>query len=236
VAAVLTVTGTAAGIPDRASGQVGVRGGSGIDSPAVSGDGRVTFRLKAPQAGSVTVTGDFGADAAMTRGDDGVWSVTVGPLAPDEYAYSFVVDEVRLVDPSNPQVKIGYVTSTTTSLLTVPSATPAFYDVRDVTHGEVRTLLRPSRSSIVRISGLSRVDRRPVYRPRDPDHRVGIPITGRAVASSMNGTSPAGGWRRCAACVAVTPRVEPWTKPAAASSKPWRCSSMMPLRPAWSTT
>jgi enterochelin esterase-like enzyme len=54
---------------------------------------------------------------------------------------------VRLTDPNNAQVKIGYVTSTTTSLLTVPGAQPAFYDVQDVPHGEIRTLLYPSRSN-----------------------------------------------------------------------------------------
>ena len=63
------------------------------------------------------------------------------------YVYYFTVDGVRLTDPSNPQVKIGYVTSTTTSLLTVPGDAPAFYDVQDVPHGEIRTLLYKSRSN-----------------------------------------------------------------------------------------
>jgi enterochelin esterase family protein len=44
-------------------------------------------------------------------------------------------------------VKIGYVTTTTTSLLTVPGDSPAFYDVQDVPHGEIRTLLYKSRSN-----------------------------------------------------------------------------------------
>jgi enterochelin esterase family protein len=133
--------------PRISSAQVGVRGGSGIDSPEVGADRRVTFRLKAPEAEAVSVTGDFGADAALTRGDDGVWNVTIGPLEAEMYVYSFVVDGVRMVDPSNPQVKIGYVTSTTTRLLTVPSGEPAFYDVQDVPHGEVRTLLYKSQSN-----------------------------------------------------------------------------------------
>ena len=63
------------------------------------------------------------------------------------YVYYFTVDGVRFTDPSNPQVKIGYVTSTTTSLLTVPGDTPAFYDVQDVPHGEIRTLLYKSKSN-----------------------------------------------------------------------------------------
>ncbi len=83
----------------------------------------------------------------MRKGDDGIWSATIGPLDPEMYVYYFTVDGVRLTDPSNPQVKIGYVTSTTTSLVTVPGDTPAFYDVQDVPHGEIRTLLYKSRSN-----------------------------------------------------------------------------------------
>jgi enterochelin esterase family protein len=107
----------------------------------------VTFRLRAPEAKAVTVSGDFGADTEMRKGGDGIWSVTVGPLDPEMYVYFFLVDGVRLTDPSNPQVKIGYVTTTTTSLVTVPGDKPAFYDVQDVPHGEIRTLLYRSRSN-----------------------------------------------------------------------------------------
>jgi enterochelin esterase-like enzyme len=95
----------------------------------------------------VTVSGDFGGDADMRKGADGVWSATVGPLDPEMYGYYFTVDGVRLTDPGNPQVKIGYVTTTTTSLLTVPGDAAAFYDIQDVPHGEIRTLLYKSRSN-----------------------------------------------------------------------------------------
>jgi enterochelin esterase-like enzyme len=125
----------------------GARSGTLITSPEVAVDRRVTFRLRAPDAESVTVSGDFGRAAEMRKGDDGVWSVSVGPLDAEMYVYYFTVDGVRLTDPSNPQVKIGYVTTTTTSLLTVPGDKPAFYDVQDVPHGEIRTLLYKSKSN-----------------------------------------------------------------------------------------
>jgi enterochelin esterase family protein len=121
--------------------------GPAITSPEVAPDHRVTFRLLAPEAKAVTVSGDFGPDAAMRKGEDGIWSVTVGPLEPEMYVYFFVADGVRLTDPSNPQVKIGFVTTTTTSLLTVPGQGPAFYDVQDVPHGEIRTILYRSASN-----------------------------------------------------------------------------------------
>jgi hypothetical protein len=85
----------------------------------------------------------------MRRAADGVWSATIGPLDPEMYVYYFRADGVPLPDPSNPQVKIGYVTSTTTSLFTVPGDAPSFYDVQDVPHGEIRTLLYKSRSNAV---------------------------------------------------------------------------------------
>jgi enterochelin esterase-like enzyme len=123
------------------------RGDPALTSPEVTADRRVTFRLRAPQAKAVSVSGDFGPDVEMAKNADGIWSATVGPLDPEMYVYYFTVDGVRLTDPGNPQVKIGYVTSTTTSLLTVPGDRPAFYDVQDVPHGELRTLLYKSRSN-----------------------------------------------------------------------------------------
>jgi enterochelin esterase family protein len=123
------------------------RGDAAVSSPEVAPDRRVTFRLRAPEAKKVTVSGDFGSDADLAKGDDGVWSVTVGPLAPELYVYFFVVDGVRLTDPANPQVKIGFVTTTTTSLLTVAGDAPAFYDVQPVPHGELRTVIYPSTSN-----------------------------------------------------------------------------------------
>ena len=142
LAAVL-VTGTSA-----TAQEVGARrSGPAVTSPEVAADRRVTFRLLAPEAKAVAVSGDFGPDTEMRKGEDGVWSATVGPLDPEMYVYFFTVDGVRLIDPVNPQVKIGYVTTTTTSLVTVPGSGPAFYDIQDVPHGEIRTLLYKSASN-----------------------------------------------------------------------------------------
>ena len=131
--------------------EVGMRSGgaqAAVASPVVS-DGRVTFRLRANEAKAVTVSGDFGPDVALNRDTDGVWSASVGPLKPDVYVYYFIVDGVRLPDPANPQLKIGYVPSTTTSIVSVPGDGPMFYDVQDVPHGEIRTLLYKSESNRV---------------------------------------------------------------------------------------
>jgi hypothetical protein len=69
---------------ERAAAQeVGGRGTADITSPEVTSDRRVTFRLRAPEAKAVTISGDFGSDAVMRKGDGGVWSVTVGPHPDD---------------------------------------------------------------------------------------------------------------------------------------------------------
>ena len=41
----------------------------------------------------------------MTRGEEGLWSVTVGPLEPDLYSYHFLVDGALTIDPKNRVVK-----------------------------------------------------------------------------------------------------------------------------------
>ncbi len=134
-------------ITSSAFAQAAGRTGPAIVSPEVSKDNRVTFRLQAPKASSVTVSGDFGANAQMKKGEDVIWSVTVGPLEPEEYVYYYLLDSVRMLDPNNARVKTGYVTSTTTNLLNVPAKEAAFYDVQDVPHGEIRTQLYKSKSN-----------------------------------------------------------------------------------------
>ncbi|PYJ95915.1 MAG: hypothetical protein DME23_22275, partial [Verrucomicrobia bacterium] len=60
------------------------------NSPEVHADRTVTFRVRAPKASEVSVSGEWpGGAKAMTKGDNDVWSVNVGPLEPDVYGYSF---------------------------------------------------------------------------------------------------------------------------------------------------
>ena len=52
-----------------------------VVSPEVHPDRTVTFRVRAPNAQKVSVSGEWpGGEKEMTRGEQGVWSVTVGPL------------------------------------------------------------------------------------------------------------------------------------------------------------
>jgi len=114
--------------------------------PVVHPDGRVTFRLKAPQAQKVQIqpmggqpqnNGYNGLGKApydMTRDQDGLWSVTTPPAVPGLHAYWLVVDGVRVPDPSSRV----YSAKMTVSAVEVPEPGVDFYDIKDVPHGQVR--------------------------------------------------------------------------------------------------
>src|SRR5689334_14645971 len=108
-----------------------------LKSTEVAPDKEVTFRIYAPKADEVTVGGDFGPGGEMTKDEQGVWSLTVGPLAPDFYSYTFTVDGVRTVDPKNAMVKPGL--GSLDSLFLVPGEDAEFETTKDVPHGEVRS-------------------------------------------------------------------------------------------------
>jgi enterochelin esterase family protein len=119
-----------------------------VRSPEVSADRRVTFRVRAPNASKVTVFCEcLTSEPAMTKGADGVWSVTVGPIEPDIYEYHFTVDGVDNLDQRNPVVKYNSRPNLIESVLEVPGAGPMFYDVKPVPHGKVEIRYYPSKST-----------------------------------------------------------------------------------------
>jgi enterochelin esterase-like enzyme len=126
--------GGPAATPD--GGGAGNRGGASILSPGVHPDRTVTFRLQAPKASEVTLTGDWLASAEkMTQDDTGVWSATLGPLEPGLGIYNFTVDGLTIADPINPKVKLRARGSG--SLVDVPGTGSEFWVPRDVPHGTV---------------------------------------------------------------------------------------------------
>lgn len=102
-------------------------------SPEVSADGHITFRLYAPNAAKVSVGGDC-VSGDLTKGADGLWTLTAGPVQPGIYSYQFNVDGVPTLDPRNPNTK-RYVP--TTSLVEVHANPPALWEVQPVKHGTV---------------------------------------------------------------------------------------------------
>ncbi|GAB2535094.1 esterase [Spirosoma aerophilum] len=116
-----------------------------LKSPRVLDDKRVVLQIYAPKASEVTVSGDFMTvfkPLNLTKNEQGVWSTTIGPLRPDYYSYTLLVDGVRTMDPKNPIIKQGI--SSLENMMAVPGAETAFEDNKTVPHGEVREVWYPS--------------------------------------------------------------------------------------------
>src|SRR2546421_11901007 len=64
-----------------------------VVSPEVSADRHLTFRILAPKAEAVRLNaGDIpgvGGGKDLTKGDNGVWEITLGPVDPGAYRYTF---------------------------------------------------------------------------------------------------------------------------------------------------
>ena len=78
-----------------------------MKSPEVGADQRVTFRLRAPNAKEVAVA-IGGKRLPMQKDEQGLWSLTTDPMAPDIYTYSLVVDGASMNDPSNRQAQTSF--------------------------------------------------------------------------------------------------------------------------------
>lgn len=111
-------------------------------SPDIHADRTVTFRLFAPKAAEVILMGSPGILEAikkptpLQKDEKGIWSVTVGPLAPGFYTYGYAIDGgLRMPDPSNPNVELRRWGNT--SMFIVPGAEKAVFEERPVPHGSV---------------------------------------------------------------------------------------------------
>ena len=110
-------------------------------SPQFLPDRRVVFRVFAPKASEVTIVGDWvshglGADGPLQKDNQGIWSFTAGPLAPDFYTYLITIDGVPTIDPKNPTIK--HSNDRLENIFVVPGENMAFADTRPVPHGDVR--------------------------------------------------------------------------------------------------
>lgn len=107
-----------------------------ITSPEVHADHTVTFRFMAPNAKEVKVDPQFmEGTQLMEKDENGVWSVTVGPVEPDMYPYAFIVDGVTMMDSRNP----FYFENERfkASIVDIEGSTPLAHSIQDVPHGTV---------------------------------------------------------------------------------------------------
>lgn len=146
-----------------------------LKSPQVDAQGKVTFRLFAPQAQQVKLQAE-GRDATpgitpeqlksesersnMAKAPDGVWSIQIGPIQPGVYRYTFLVDGVQTTDPRNPSSSESL--NSVRSMYEVPGA--PFLEYRaDVPHGAIASVWYQSAA----VGGLRRMH---VYTPPGYEH------------------------------------------------------------------
>lgn len=104
----------------------------GSPYPCVYPDGRVSFRVTAPEAQKVQVR--LGGTHEMTRGADGFWGVTIPPQAVGFHYYSIVVDGAVVADPAT---RTFFGSGWDNSAVEVPAPDADFYSPQNVPHGQV---------------------------------------------------------------------------------------------------
>ena len=139
------------GAPAGQAGRGGGRGPQGpqVVSPQVNADRTVVVRIHAPKATEITVTGELlngTPPKLMTKGDDGIWTATLGPLPADVYTYAFNIDGVNTTDPRNPWVKLVSATGLA-SQVEVPGEGAQYYDSKPVPHGLVQIMTYESKAT-----------------------------------------------------------------------------------------
>jgi enterochelin esterase family protein len=132
----------------------------GAQYPCVYSDNRVAFRLAAPDAKTVQVR--LGRAYDMTRGADGLWSVTIPPQVVGFHYYTLLVDGVPVADPAS---KTFFGSGWENSGIEIPEQGVDYYSAKDVPHGDVRL-----RWYLSKVTGKWR--RCYVYTPPDYDHNV----------------------------------------------------------------
>ena len=140
--------GQAAPLPPQPGGGRGPQGPQ-VVSPEVNADRTVTLRLLAPKATEVTVTGEIlnGAQPKpMTKGEDGIWTVTMPAVPPDVYTYAFNIDGVNTTDPRNPWIKLVAGTGLA-SQVQVAGDGPQFWDSKPVPHGVLQIVTYESKAT-----------------------------------------------------------------------------------------
>lgn len=101
--------------------------------PCVYADGRVAFRVEAPNAQKVQVR--LGGAHDMTRGADGLWTVTIPPQPVGFHYYSLVIDGSTVADPAT---RTFFGSGWDNSGVEIPAPDADFYSAKDVPHGAVR--------------------------------------------------------------------------------------------------
>lgn len=144
---------------------------SEVKSPVINKDNSVTFLLDAPRAKKVNVIGDWCEDnngMIMKKNKNGVWTFTTDVLPSEMYTYRYVVDDVTIIDPSNPFAcrDVGNLFSK----FYICGGVADYYQVHNVTHGAVSELWY--HSNILNMERRLQVYTPPCYNKSDKKYPV----------------------------------------------------------------
>jgi enterochelin esterase family protein len=107
-----------------------------LHSPEVHSDHSITFRYFSKKASKVTLSGEFlKLPLSMSKVTSGIWSITVPPVTPDIYPYSFWVDSVQIADPNNTYIFANE--RFKRSIVDVPGDQPLVHSLQNVPHGKI---------------------------------------------------------------------------------------------------
>ncbi len=145
-----------------------------LQSHQVNPDNTITFRYPAPSAKAVEVAVDaYLKPLPMTKGADGVWSLTTPILPPEIYQYRFIEDGVTKLDPFNADTVKNLVSLSDMMLL--PAHPPAPWQLTDIPHGQVNHILYTTH---IAKNLPENQEGYVVYTPPgyDPKHKGGYPV------------------------------------------------------------
>ncbi len=137
LAALAPLAATQAPPPQAPGARAGMQALPRLVSPDIKPDNSVTFRLRAPNATEVVLSGDWpdGRNVKMVKDNDGVWSATAGPLTPELWGYTYSVNGVSTLDPSNANIRRDG--TRYANIFFIAGALSQNYQIRDIPHGNV---------------------------------------------------------------------------------------------------
>jgi enterochelin esterase-like enzyme len=106
---------------------------AGQQYPRIDSERHAIFRIYATQAQSVRVSP---GNTSLTKGDDGYWTGTTGPLDAGFHYYQLIIDGVSVSDPAS---EAFYGTGKMSSAIEIPEKGADFYTIKDVLHGCIRS-------------------------------------------------------------------------------------------------
>lgn len=114
----------------------------GKEYPRVNSEGRVQFRIVAPEAKNVTVS--FRDSSTFSKGDDGAWYGHTRPLDEGFHYYTINIDGAEVPDPNS---RYFFGANRWGSGVEVPAHDREFYALKNVPHGHLREIFFHSKST-----------------------------------------------------------------------------------------